>query len=76
MRQPRPGSLVHAREKGQVAQEDLVEHRGLGLGIGLSGATAEKGAGFLKALAKAYVELDCSLAEIKRSRSAPNGPRC
>ena len=38
--------------------------RKLATGIGLAGATAEKGAGFLKALAKAYVELDCSLAEI------------
>jgi succinyl-CoA synthetase beta subunit len=36
----------------------------LAAGIGLAGATAEKGASFLKALAKAYVELDCSLAEI------------
>ena len=36
----------------------------LATGIGLSGATADKAAGFLKALAKAYVELDCSLAEI------------
>jgi succinyl-CoA synthetase beta subunit len=32
--------------------------------IGLAGKTAEKGAAFLKALAKAFVELDCSLAEI------------
>jgi succinyl-CoA synthetase beta subunit len=36
----------------------------LAAGIGLAGATAEKGAGFLRALARAYVELDCSLAEI------------
>jgi len=36
----------------------------LAKGIGLSGATAEKGAAFLKALCKAFVELDCSLAEI------------
>jgi succinyl-CoA synthetase beta subunit len=33
-------------------------------GIGLTGATAERAAAFLQALAKAYVELDCSLAEI------------
>jgi succinyl-CoA synthetase beta subunit len=33
-------------------------------GIGLRGATAERAAAFLQALAKAYVELDCSLAEI------------
>jgi len=38
--------------------------RKLATGIGLTGATAEKGAAFLQALAKAYVELDCSLAEI------------
>jgi len=36
----------------------------LATGIGLTGASADKGAAFLKALAKAYVELDCSLAEI------------
>jgi succinyl-CoA synthetase beta subunit len=38
--------------------------RRLATGSGLSGATADKAASFLKALAKAYVELDCSLAEI------------
>jgi succinyl-CoA synthetase beta subunit len=36
----------------------------LAQGVGLSGATAAKGAAFLKALARAFVELDCSLAEI------------
>ena len=36
----------------------------LAAGIGLAGASAEKGAAFLKALAKAFLELDCSLAEI------------
>src|SRR5262249_39971167 len=36
----------------------------LSAGIGLSGATATRAAAFLQALAKAYVELDCSLAEI------------
>ena len=40
------------------------EARALAAGIGLAGKTAEDAAGFLKALAKAYVELDCSLAEI------------
>jgi len=36
----------------------------LAQGIGLAGPTAEKGAAFLVALTKAFVELDCSLAEI------------
>ncbi len=36
----------------------------LATGIGLVGASADKGAAFLKALARAFVELDCSLAEI------------
>jgi succinyl-CoA synthetase beta subunit len=36
----------------------------LAAGIGLTGATADKAASFLQALAKAFVELDCSLAEI------------
>ncbi|MSR62406.1 MAG: ADP-forming succinate--CoA ligase subunit beta [Planctomycetes bacterium] len=40
------------------------EAKKLAAGIGLKGATIDKGAAFLKALAKAYVELDCSLAEI------------
>jgi len=40
------------------------EAKKLAAGIGLTGATIDKGAAFLKALAKAYVELDCSLAEI------------
>ena len=38
--------------------------RRLASGIGLSGASLEQGAAFLEALAKAFVELDCSLAEI------------
>ena len=36
----------------------------LATGIGLAGASAAKGATFLQALCKAFVELDCSLAEI------------
>jgi succinyl-CoA synthetase beta subunit len=40
------------------------EAKKLATGIGLTGATADKAAGFLRALSKAYVELDCSLAEI------------
>ncbi|HEX6882525.1 MAG TPA: ADP-forming succinate--CoA ligase subunit beta [Planctomycetota bacterium] len=36
----------------------------LATGIGLAGPSADKGAAFLKALCKAFVELDCSLAEI------------
>jgi len=36
----------------------------LASGIGLSDALADRGAQFLVALAKAFVELDCSLAEI------------
>jgi succinyl-CoA synthetase beta subunit len=36
----------------------------LAKGIGLEGPAAERGAGFLKALCKAFVDLDCSLAEI------------
>ena len=36
----------------------------LSQGVGLTGALAEKGATFLQALAKAYVELDCTIAEI------------
>ena len=36
----------------------------LSQGIGLAGPLAEKGAAFLQALAKAYVELDCTIAEI------------
>ncbi len=40
------------------------EAKKLATGIGLTGAVADKAAGFLKTLAKAYVELDCSLAEI------------
>jgi succinyl-CoA synthetase beta subunit len=38
--------------------------RALAQGIGLAGGTAEKGAAFLRALCTAFVELDCSLAEI------------
>ena len=38
--------------------------RRLAEGIGLTGDTATKGVAFMQALAKAFVELDCSLAEI------------
>jgi len=38
--------------------------RRLAMGIGLEGALADKGAGLLRALAGAFCELDCSLAEI------------
>src|SRR5262249_50505759 len=38
--------------------------RKLAQGIGLTARSFEKGAAFLKTLAKAFVELDCSLAEI------------
>ncbi len=41
-----------------------VEARRLAEGIGLKGELAKKGVGFLTTLAKAFVELDCSLAEI------------
>jgi succinyl-CoA synthetase beta subunit len=40
------------------------EARRLAAGIGLAGGTAVKGAAFLQALARAFVELDCSLAEV------------
>lgn len=40
------------------------EARRLAEGIGLSGAVADQAVGFLKALAKAFCDLDCSLAEI------------
>src|SRR5262245_8094398 len=36
----------------------------LAQGLGFTGPMAEKGAAFLKTLTKAFVELDCSLAEI------------
>jgi succinyl-CoA synthetase beta subunit len=38
--------------------------RNLAFGLGLSGASVQKCVGFMKALYKAYVELDCSLLEI------------
>ena len=38
--------------------------RRLAEGIGLEGALADKGVAFMQALAKAFAELDCSLAEI------------
>jgi len=43
---------------------DAADARRLAEGIGLSGDTATKGVDFLQALAKAFCELDCSLAEI------------
>jgi len=48
-----PGQGLPAAEATRLAQ-----------GIGLTGATLSKGAAFLSALARAFVELDCSLAEI------------
>ena len=44
-----------------LAEEDA---RRLAQGIGLQGATAERGVAFMRALARAFIELDCSLAEI------------
>ena len=43
---------------------DAGEARRLAEGIGLAGETATKGVEFLQALARAFCELDCSLAEI------------
>ncbi len=52
--------LAFSPEKG-LAPADAER---LARGIGLEGPLAAKGAAFLQALARAYVELDCSLAEI------------
>ncbi len=54
--------LKHAFSPGAGVPER--EARKLAEGIGLSGPLAAKGAAFLQALARAFVELDCSLAEI------------
>ncbi len=43
---------------------DATEARRLAEGIGLTGGLADKGVAFMQALAKAFCELDCSLAEI------------
>ncbi len=43
---------------------DKAEAERLARGIGLAGALLPQAVGFLQALAKAFVELDCSLAEI------------
>lgn len=63
---------VAAKHPEKIKKRGFSPQKGLGdadalelaQAIGLSGKTAEKGASFLKALAKAFVELDCALAEI------------
>ena len=63
--------MVAVSLKKKILKQAFSPSKGLGdadalrlaKGIGL-GASAEKGAAFLKALCKAFVELDCSLAEI------------
>jgi len=63
---------VAAKHPGKIKKLGFSPVQGLGdaaalelaQGLGLTGATAAKGAAFLKALARAFVELDCSLAEI------------
>ncbi len=49
------------------------EAKRLAEGIGLEGALATKGAEFMVTLAKAFVELDCSLAEINPLVSTKGG---
>jgi succinyl-CoA synthetase beta subunit len=55
---------IHKRAFSPAKGLSAAEALELAKAIGLSGATAERCAAFLKALAQAFVELDCSLAEI------------